>query len=138
MRYQPHSDETLAHWRGNPRRRLLWGLSLIAIGTAFLLDRMAWIDLSQYLGLQTQWWHFFPLLLALGGAITVLSARSLRQVFKGLIHIVLGVWAFACLEHLGALSFDNSWPILLIAFGLQMLLRGWLGGGHASCQRSAS
>ncbi|MBK7315117.1 LiaF transmembrane domain-containing protein [Candidatus Aalborgicola defluviihabitans] len=131
MRLHHPRHQFLARHHDNPRKRLLWGASLIAVGTVFLLDRLAVLDLAQYLGPQTRWWHYLPLLLALGGVIAVVSAQSARQVLKGLIDIVLGTWVFACLEHLWALTFSNSWPIVLIAYGLQMLLRGWLGHGQA-------
>ena len=130
MRHRPHhalSAHDPAQKYDNPRRRLLWGAAFVAVGSVFLLDRLALLDLTQYLGPQTRWWHFFPLLVALGGLISVVSARSSRQVLKGLGNIVLGLWVFTCLEHLWELSFANSWPIVLIAFGLEMLLSAWLG-----------
>jgi hypothetical protein len=128
MRYRPHRHELRAHDYDHPRKGLLWGAAFVAVGTAFLLERLALLDLTQYLGPHTRWWHFLPLLLTLGGAIALVSAESLRQVLKGVWDIVLGVWVFACLEQLWGLTFANSWPILLIAIGLEMLLRGWFGG----------
>lgn len=130
MRNRPRTSTLDPHDHGNPRRRLLWGATFVAVGSIFLLDRLALLDLTLYLGPQTRWWYFVPLLVALGGLIAVVSAQSVRQVLKGLGHIVLGGWAFACLEQLWGLSFANSWPILLIAFGLEMLLLGWLGSGR--------
>lgn len=130
MRLRPHHHELNTHDHETSRRHLLWGVALVAVGTAFLLDRLALLDLTQYLGPQTRWWHFLPLLVALGGLIAVISAESVRQVLKGLGDIVLGVWVFACLERLWGLTFAGSWPILLIAFGLQMLLRGLFDSGR--------
>ncbi|OYT91547.1 MAG: hypothetical protein CFE43_12985 [Burkholderiales bacterium PBB3] len=131
MRYRPHRHELNAH-QDNPRKRLLWGATFIAVGTVFLLDRLDVLDLTQYLGPQSRWWHFLPLLVALGGVISVVSAQSVRRVLKGLGDIVLGVWVFVCLEQLWGLTFANSWPILLIAFGVQMLVRGWLGNSRTA------
>ncbi len=127
MRYHPHSHELLAHWRDNPRRRVLWGIALVVLGSVVLLDRLAVLDLTQYLGPQARWWHFGPLLLLLSGAISVLSARSLQHALNGLLHIVLGTWVFACLAQLWGLTFTNSWPIPLIVTGVQMLVHGWFG-----------
>ncbi len=111
----------------NPRKRTLWGVALVAVGSAFLLDRLGTVDLSRYLGETTRWWHFLPLLIAMGGVIEVASAQTARHVVKGLFSLLVGVWLFACLEHLWGLTFANSWPVLLIAIGLQMLVRGMLG-----------
>ncbi len=115
-----------------PRRQLLWGLALVIFGTLFLLDRLNYFDLTLYLGPQAKWWHFLPLLLALGGLIRLLSANSVRQVAKGLVRIVVGLWLFACLELWAGLTFENSWPVLLVAAGAQMLVRGWYGRGSKS------
>jgi len=138
MRYHPHPHEILAHHRPNPRQRLLWGIALVALGTVFLLDRVAVLDLTQYLGPQTRWWHGLPVLFALGGAISVVCAQSAWHVLKGLFSIVFGVWVFVCLEQLWNLTFANSWPILLIAFGLRMLIHGWLGSARGQCKEVAS
>ena len=121
----------------NPRRHLLWGLALVILGTVFLMDRLNYLDLTQYLGPQARWWHFLPLLLALGGLIRLVTAQSVRQVAKGFIRIVIGLWLFACLEHMAGLTFENSWPVLLVAIGVQMLVRGWYGRGTKSCEEVA-
>lgn len=132
MRRDPHHHGLYAHHHDNPRRRMLWGATLVVVGTAFLLDRLAVLELAQYLGPQTRWWHYLPLLVALGGVITVASAQSVRHVLKGLGDMVLGLWVFACLEQLWGLTFANSWPIVLIAFGMQLLLRGWFGNSRSA------
>lgn len=130
MRYPAHPNEFSAHCEHHSRRRLLWGVALVVLGSVFLLDRLAWLDFTPYLGSPTHWWHLLPLLLAMGGAISVVSARSVRHVLKGLVKIALGIWIFACLELLWGLSFHNSWPVLLIAFGALMLIRGWYGSSR--------
>lgn len=62
-----------------------------------------------------------------------LGAGEQRQVLKVLVDVVLGMWVFACLQHLWALTFANGWPIVLIELGLQMLLRGWaIAASHAA------
>jgi len=139
LKMHVHSDQNtlMQCHRGNPRRHLLWGIALVALGTIFLADSLAWLDLTQYLGPQTRWWHFVPLLLALGGVIRLLTAHSVRQVVKGLSRIGVGVWLFACLEQLGGLTFANSWPVLLVAAGAQMLVRGWDGRGRKHCDEVA-
>lgn len=131
MRLHHPRHQFLARHHDNPRKRLFWGVSLIAAGTVFLLDRLGVLDLTQYLGPQERWWHYLPLLIALGGVISMISAHSIRRVLKGLVDVVIGLWVFACLQHLWELTFANSWPIVLIAYGVQMLLRGWLGHGQA-------
>ena len=133
MHAHPFENDSASCQRSHPRRNLLWGLALILIGTGVLLDRFALLDLQQFLGPQTQWWHFLPLLISLGGLIRLLSAQSMRQVSKGLIRIVLGLWLYACLVPLWGLTFANSWPVLLVAFGVQMLVRGWQGRGRSHC-----
>jgi len=138
MNQRPDQNLIPACRNENPRQHLLWGLALVILGTIFLMDRLNWLDLTQYLGPQAHWWHFLPLLLALGGLIRLLTASSARQVARGLVRIVVGLWLFACLEHFAGLTFENSWPVLLVAIGVQMLVRGCYGRGTKSREEVAA
>jgi len=139
MRFHSHfesdSHGCLSHHRSSPRRRLLWGIALMAIGAILLLNQIDVLDLTPYLGPQTRWWHFLALLFALGGAITVVSAQSVRSVFRGLFKIVIGLWAFVCLEQWWGLTFAKTWPIVLMVIGLRIVARGWFGRSQQCVQR---
>jgi hypothetical protein len=97
---------------------MLWGFVLIGAGVLFLLDRMDIYEVSEI-------WRFWPAFIALAGAIEILSARRVQDVTRGMMNIVVGFWLYASIENLWGLTFGNSWPILMIAFGITVLINGF-------------
>ncbi len=100
-----------------PRRRILWGVVLIAAGCMFLLDRMELYDIGDI-------WHYWPAAISLAGLIEILTARGMRDVTRGAMNIVSGAWLYACIDNLWGLTFANSWPIMMIAFGVSVFFNG--------------
>lgn len=98
------------------RRQLMWGLVLILIGVAFFLDRMELIEVRAF-------WHYWPLLLIVFGINKMIGYPTARHYTSGLWLVFMGVWLFATLENLFGLTFGNSWPFVIIASGVSMILR---------------
>ena len=94
---------------------LFWGLLLIVVGAAFLVDRFHWVDLHRY-------WPMF--LVALGASRLV----SGKQPWSGLWLVLVGLWCQASVSHVFGMSFGSSWPLLLIALGATMVLRTFFEG----------
>lgn len=105
----------LVESKRHSRKRILWGLMLVAAGVMFLLDHFDAFDLAMM-------WRFWPLLLVVSGLVDVLSASRWKHIGEGLNQIVIGFWLFASIEHLWGLTWVNSWPLLLIGFGLTVVL----------------
>jgi hypothetical protein len=101
----------------NARRRWFSGLALIALGAVLLADRMGMLE-SQLL------WHFWPALIAIFGLGRMVGATRADEVVRGLMTVLLALWAYACLEHLWDWSFRSTWPLILIGFGLSRILEG--------------
>jgi hypothetical protein len=102
------------------RRHLLLGLILIIAGSVFLGDRLGIVDAGVV-------WHFWPVAIGLFGLLKIVSARKLTHVVKGAFYIALAFWLYACIEHLFGWTFRADWPIIVIAFGVSIVLRGMLG-----------
>lgn len=98
------------------RKQAVWGLLLIAVGTIVLLDRMVYIDAGAY-------WHYWPLLLVAVGINQMIGAPTPRELGSGLWTIFIGLWLFACFEHVFGLSFGNSWPLFILAWGVKLVLQ---------------
>ncbi|HYM81262.1 MAG TPA: DUF5668 domain-containing protein [Candidatus Limnocylindria bacterium] len=96
--------------RSRPRS-IFFGLFLIAIGTAFLLDRFGVLNVPS-LG---RLWPGFVIGL---GLVHVLEGR----IGSGMMFVVFGTWFFACEYAWLGLTFRNSWPLLIVALGLSMIL----------------
>ncbi|HTD06797.1 LiaF transmembrane domain-containing protein [Undibacterium sp.] len=101
------------------RKHLVWGVALIAVGCIFLLDRLDIIEVDVF-----ALWHLWPAVIALYGLADIVFAKKMSHVVKGVYHIALAFWLYACLEHLWGWTFGSTWPIILIAYGASLLLRG--------------
>jgi len=101
------------------RRTLFWGLTLISAGAILFAAHNGVVD-------EDRLWRFWPALFALHGALTIAFATQLSHVLGGLFSIALGFWIYACLEHLWGWTFVATWPMVLIAAGAVMLVRGLL------------
>lgn len=100
--------------------RLILGLSLIAVGVAYSLDRLGYLDAGDIL----RWW---PIVLVMAGLGKLFSPGSSSSRWTGLLLTGIGVWLL--LEHAGILyvSFWDWWPLLLIIFGVRFVMQGMRG-----------
>lgn len=101
---------TTSPWRG----QRLTGMALIVAGITFLLDHSGIVAVQDL-------WHYWPVLLVVLGVVRMHDARSARDITSGLWSVVIGAWLLASLEGWFGIDFRNSWPALLIAWGVIML-----------------
>lgn len=107
------------------RKQMMWGLVLIAVGVAFLLDRMDVLDIATL-------WHYWPLLLVVAGINQTVGYPSAREFTSGLWTVFIGLWLFAVFEGLLGLTFRNSWPLFILMWGLQLVLEPVIARRFAS------
>lgn len=93
---------------------LFCGVTLIVIGTMFMLDRMGYADLHDVLH------NYWPMFLV---AFGVSRFMRRRKAWSGASLIVVGLWLQATTLHWWDLTFESSWPLLLIGFGAVMVGR---------------
>jgi hypothetical protein len=98
------------------RRQVLWGLLLVGLGVAFLLDQMDIIRI-------TDLWHYAPLLLVVIGINQTIGYPNAREFSSGLWTVFIGLWLFAVFEGMWGLTFANSWPLFIIITGVTMAVR---------------
>lgn len=92
------------------------GIMLVTIGFFFLLDRMDYINARDY-------FKYWPALIAFSGVICVVRAERMSEVLDGFFQIGLGAWLYAVTQHMYGLTLANSWPVIVIAAGLNMVFR---------------
>jgi len=87
---------------------MVWGLILILVGLAFLLDQ---------LGILSNLGRFWPLLVVLAGLMHFLSQRRAWGILVTIAGVILQ------LNQLGITHFGwaTLWPMMLIAFGLYVM-----------------
>ncbi|MDC8758344.1 LiaF transmembrane domain-containing protein [Janthinobacterium fluminis] len=112
------------------RKQLLWGLLLIGLGTLLLLERLHLIAFDPAL-----LWQYWPALLVVFGINKLLPPASPRQIVGGLGLIAFAVWYYLSFEQLLGLNFRNSWPFLLIGWGVGLVLEPLLNNYVATKER---
>lgn len=113
------------------RRQLVWGVLLIALGIAFLLDRLDLFEVDEL-------WHYWPLILVVIGVNKMIGFPTARHFTSGLWLVLVGVWLFATFENLFGLTLNNSWPILIIGWGVTLILEPAIQRRFAPNQESSN
>ena len=90
------------------------GFFLLAIGIALLLDKF---DIF-YIG---DVWRFWPIIFIAIGLGHLLDAQGVREYRKACWWLFMGSWFLISELHMFGLSYHNSWPILLIGMGINIL-----------------
>ncbi|MEJ6001671.1 LiaF transmembrane domain-containing protein [Paucibacter soli] len=106
--------------RRQPHDHLFVGLVLIAIGSAALLEKQGY-------GVLDLLWTHWPLAITVLGLLRLVTARSARQLGSACFLLLLSAWLYACETAYMGLSYQNSWPLLLLALGLGKILVGSFG-----------
>lgn len=109
------------HWR----RQLMWGLVLVGVGTAFLLDRLNLFDVDEL-------WHYWPLVMVVAGINRMIGYPTPHEFSSGLGWVCIGIWLFATFEGMFGLNFRNSWPFLIIAWGVKLILEPFIRSRFAA------
>jgi hypothetical protein len=98
--------------------RFFFGLILLILGSLFLLDNLGYI----YVGHLA---HYWPALFILFGIVKLLDSDSARHRGNGIGWIFLGSWFLVSMNGIFDLDFHNSWPILIIGWGISMLWKAY-------------
>jgi hypothetical protein len=109
------SDQSIVN-RGKNKDNFSFGIVLIVLGGFFLFDRLDMIDARDY-------FKYWPGLVALSGVICVVRAKNIAGVLDGFMQIGIAAWLYAITQHLYGLTFSNSWPLFVIAVGLNMVIK---------------
>ena len=112
------------------RKQLMWGLVLVAFGVALLLDQMGRLDILSL-------WHYLPLLMVVIGINKMIGYPTADEFIEGLWWAIIGAWLFGNLEHVFGMRFENSWPYLIIVWGLTLILKPFMRQRLAQNERSA-
>jgi len=114
------------------RRHAYWqlgiGLFLVIVGILLLLDRFDIVVVGPV-------WHFWPLILVAIGLGRIADARDAREYRKAFFWLFFGGWFLVNELHVLSLNYHNSWPLLMIGWGISMLWKS--GNDHPSPQEDS-
>lgn len=124
------SDPVAEVRRERDRRRsgAFAGLILVVFGILMLVERST----GQPMQLVGRVWGLAPLLIGLAH-LTDPAGTGRGRRRSGAWLIYLGCWGLANEFHLFGLSYDSSWPLLVIGVGL-LIAWGALENGHRAAQ----
>ncbi len=94
--------------------RFFFGFVLILLGALFLAHNLDLVYVD-HIG------RYWPALLILFGLVKLFETDINSQRGSGLGWIFLGSWLLVSMNDIWGLSFDNSWPILIVGWGASML-----------------
>ncbi len=98
--------------------RMFFGVVLIALGILFFLSNYGLIYID-HLG------RLWPVLLILFGLVKLSEGGAHAAQGHGLGWIFLGLWFLISMNRMWDLDFHNSWPILIIGWGVSILWRSF-------------
>jgi len=114
--------------RSNPGRQMLWGLVLMGFGVLFLLDRTGRFDIHEI-------WHYWPVIFFIIGLGHLMFPNRGVDRVDGVIWFGIGFWFMANQNHWWGLNWANSWPLILLAIGVQTVLRALVEGRNPRRKR---
>jgi len=104
-------EQRISHYHSG---RFFLGFVLLAIGSVYLLDNMGFI----YVHHISRYW---PALFILFGLAKMMDYDGHYYHGTGIGWIFLGSWLLISMNGLFGLDFQNSWPILIVGWGVSML-----------------
>jgi hypothetical protein len=119
-------------WSG---RAIMGGLFII-VGAILLLEKLDVIYLEEFLGIQSIW-SAWPVIFVIIGLGKIIDSPTMKRIGEGSWLIFLGAWLFVSINHVYGLSFRETWPAMVIAFGASILWESFVkntkvkaGGAH--------
>ncbi|MDP1675347.1 MAG: DUF5668 domain-containing protein [Bacteroidota bacterium] len=100
--------------------RVLMGGLFIIIGTLLLLQKLDIIYLEELLGIRSIW-SAWPIIFVVIGLGKLVDAPTMKKIGEGIWWIFLGGWLYVSINHIYGLSFRETWPAIIIAFGVNVL-----------------
>ena len=91
--------------------RIVLGIFLITVGIIL-------VSMNLHILASSSLWRYWPLIIMLAGLGRLVQASERSELRSAIWLLFVGLWLQLCVLHLFDLSFSNSWPLLLIAFGI--------------------
>jgi hypothetical protein len=97
-------------------KRMIWGVFLVVLGVLFLFERLTpW----NFAG-AGEWW---PLIFIVIGVTHLVE----RRIGSATTMILMGAWFLAVTSGWMGFDWHNSWPLLLVAVGIGIVVKALTG-----------
>ncbi len=78
-------------------------------------------------------WQLWPMIFVFIGIGKLADAPSVRHMGNGIWWIFLGVWLYVSVNHVYGLSFSETWPAILIAWGVSLVWDSFTKDSRSTC-----
>lgn len=99
--------------------RMIVGTIFIVFGTLLLLHKLDVVYL-EYFGIDS-FWQLWPAIFVFIGLFKLADAPSVFHFGDGAWWIFLGIWLYISINHIYGLSFRETWPAIIIAWGVSVI-----------------
>jgi Domain of unknown function (DUF5668) len=114
-------EQTQEPAQARPDRHLLFGLALVVLGALMLADQLSLGELENS-------WPVFPIVFGIWKLIhPPPSGRVMRSRRPGMWLLYIGAWGIVNEFHLFGLSYEKSWPLMIVGVGLMLVWRSFEG-----------
>lgn len=110
------------HHDGPRGAQVVVGLAIMLLGVSFLFQRLdMW-----HIHLSGRLWPLFPLFFGIARFLDgPQQGRRGRYRRSGMWMIYVGIWGLLTEFHVWGLDYDTSWPLLIIAAGINMVWKSF-------------
>ena len=108
------------------RSEIIFGGLFIIAGLVLFLDRSDIIDPGPV-------WRYWPFLLIIFGINKMIPFDRPRRILKGIWLVFLGLWLYVSIEHVWGLEFRDTWPMLIIAWGIGLVAKSFFNRQDTFC-----
>lgn len=105
------------------------GLSVLAAGVLFSLDKMGYVDVGAL-------FDYWPLILIAIGAGQIVQARCWSAYGGAVIWVLVGAWLLGRTTGVIRVGVGDIWPLILALLGAYLVFRGWQGYDRSDRSRS--
>lgn len=99
------------------------GIILISAGLLLMLQNFHFIHFGSV-------WSQWPLIFVIIGAVKLAQMNDKRDLGEGIWWIFIGIWLYVSVRQLFGLSFGETWPALIIAWGVSMIWKSYVQQSH--------
>lgn len=115
----------MTHYHRNSWGHVGVGVLLVLVGLVLLFGNFHYWMIGSV-------WHLWPIIFLVIGIGKLIDAQEAWEYRKAVWFLFLGGWFLISELHLWGFSYSNSWPLLLIGVGINML---WKSACRSSSQK---
>ncbi len=97
---------------------MVMGVLLLGLGTLFLLHNLDLVYIGNF-------WSYWPFILVAFGLQKLVSATTPDNIENGVWLVFIGLWLYVSLEEIWGLDFGDTWPALLVVWGMELIWRSF-------------